>query len=50
MEIQQLQITIEREIQARQQVEKQLKQVKSDIIDKTELVFYFYFFRLMIFI
>lgn len=40
MEIQQLQLTIEREIQARQQLEKQLKQLKSDIIDKTELALF----------
>jgi septation ring formation regulator EzrA len=43
MEIQQLQVTIEREIQARQQVEKQLKQIKSDIIEKNEFVFCFWF-------
>jgi len=43
MEIQQLQVTIEREIQARQQVEKQLKQIKSDIIEKNEFVFWFWF-------
>ncbi|CAF2114638.1 unnamed protein product [Rotaria magnacalcarata] len=36
MEIQQLQITIEREIQVRQQVEKKLKELEKEIVHKVE--------------
>ncbi len=43
MEIQRLQITVEREIQARQQVEKQMRQIRTDLIQKTELVFDWFF-------
>jgi hypothetical protein len=44
MEIQQLQLTIEREIQARQQVEKQFRQVKSEFMDQIQFVFWLVFF------
>ncbi len=44
MEIQQLQLTIEREIQARQQVEKQFRQVKSEFMDQIQFVFWRFFF------
>jgi hypothetical protein len=44
MEIQQLRSTIQGEIQAKQQVEEELKQIKADIILKIEFVFYFYLF------
>ncbi len=40
MEIQRLQITVEREIQARQQVEKQIRQIRTDLIQKNEFVFH----------
>jgi hypothetical protein len=44
MEIQQLQLTIEREIQARQQVEKQFRQVKSEFMDQIQFVFWLFVF------
>ena len=39
MENQRLQATIDREIQARQQAEKQWKEVKTEIIEKNEFGF-----------
>jgi hypothetical protein len=39
MKIQQLEITIQREIQVRQQIEEKFKQSEADIILKTEFVF-----------
>lgn len=39
MEIQQLQVTVERETQVRQQIEENLKQAEAELIIKTEFVF-----------
>lgn len=49
MKFQELQISMENEIQARQQIEKQLKQIKSDIIEKNEFVFRNFYFFLIVF-
>jgi hypothetical protein len=53
MENQQLQATIDREIQVRQQMEKQWKEVKSEVIEKNEFGFtsrFFFSFKYFLFI
>jgi hypothetical protein len=53
MENQQLQATIDREIQVRQQMEKQWKEVKSEVTEKNEFGFnsrFFFSFKYFLFI
>jgi hypothetical protein len=50
MEIQQLSVTVQREIQARLQVEEELKQTKADMIVKIESVSFFFSFKKFLFL